>query len=112
MLPSFFMRSVRVMRPTMTSSRGTEVSDWDHLAADFVVFGCSVQTPSTGEDWDGRTATRLTGTVYLPYTADVRSGDAVEYMGERYLVVGEPMRGESPTGAIDHKQVRIARWEG
>lgn len=112
MLPSFFTRSVRVMRPTMTSSRGTEVPDWEHLASDRVFGGCSVQTPTTGEEWDGRTATRLTGTAYLPAHVDVRAGDAIEYMGERYLVVGEPMRWESPTGALDHKQVRIARWEG
>ena len=111
MLPSFFDRTVTVVRPAMVASRGTKVPDWDN-ATEAQVSGCNVQTPTTSEEFDGRTATTLGGTVYLPPDADVQAGDAIEYRGRRFLVVGEPMLWESPTGALDHLQVRITDWEG
>lgn len=111
MLPSFFDRTVNIIRPGSKPQRGTTVPDWDS-ATETQVTGCSVQTPTTSEEFDGRTATSLSGTVYLPPGTDVRAGDAIEYRGRRFLVVGEPMVWESPTGALDHVQVRITDWEG
>lgn len=112
MLPSFMTRTVTVVRPGRRAQRGTTVPDWDHPAMTLDVGGCGVQTPTTGEELDGRTATTLGGTVYLPPGTDVRAGDAIDYNGHRYHVVGEPMVWESPTGALDHMQARIAEWEG
>lgn len=111
MLPSFANRTVTVVRPGAKQQRGTTVPDWSH-ATETQVDGCTVQTPTTGQELDGRTATTLSGTVYLPPRTDVRAGDAIDYNGHRFLVVGEPMVWESPTGALDHVQVRIAEWEG
>ena len=48
----------------------------------------------------------------MPYGTNVRAGDAIDYNGHRFMVVGEPMKWESPTGALDHVQVRITEWEG
>lgn len=112
MLPSFASRTVTVVRPGVKPLRGTTVPDWDHPEMELPVDGCSVQTPTTGQELDGRTATTLGGTVYLPHGTDVRAGDAIDYNDHRFLVVGEPMVWESPTGALDHVQVRIAEWEG
>lgn len=111
MLPSFFNRTVIVIRPGTIPQRGTTIPDWKH-ATETQVTGCSVQTPTTSMEMDGRLATTLAGTVYLPPGTDVQAGDAIEYNGHRFLVVGEPMAWESPTGALDHVQVRIADWEG
>lgn len=111
MLPSFMNRTVTVVRPGARQQRGATVPDWSR-ATEIVVAGCNVQTPTTGEELDGRTATTLGGTVYLPAGTDVRAGDAIDYNGHRFHVVGEPMVWESPTGALDHVQVRIAEWEG
>lgn len=112
MLPSFMNRTVTVVRPGARQQRGTTVPDWEHPESKTVVRGCNVQTPTTGEELDGRTATTLGGTVYLPPGTDVRAGDAIDYNGRRFHVVGEPMVWESPTGALDHVQVRISEWEG
>lgn len=112
MLPSFANRIVTVVRPGAKTQRGTTVPDWDHPEMELPVTGCNVQTPTTGEELDGRTATTLGGTVYMPYGTNVRAGDAIDYNGHRFMVVGEPMKWESPTGALDHVQVRIAEWEG
>lgn len=111
MLPSFADRTVIVVRPGAKAQRGTTVPDWSKTT-EVEVTGCNVQTPTTGEEMDGRTATSLAGTVYLPPGTDVRAGDAIEYRGHRFLVVGEPMVWDSPTGALDHVQVRITEWEG
>ena len=112
MLPSFASRTVTVVRPGAIQQRGTTVPDWEHPESETPVRGCNVQTPTTGMELDGRTATRLGGTVYMPKGADVREGDAIDYNGHRFLVVGEPMVWESPTGNLDHVQVRITEWEG
>lgn len=111
MLPSFMNRTVTIVRPAAKAQRGTTVPDWDS-ATEHSVSGCNVQTPTTGMELDGRTATNLGGTVYMPYGTDVRAGDAIDYNGHRFMVVGEPMVWESPTGNLDHVQVRITEWEG
>ena len=111
MLPSWCTDTVTRIRPATIQSRGTTVPDWTH-ATTAQIAGCSIQTPGTTEDRDGRTETELTGTAYLPPTADVRAGDRITHEGVTYVVQGEPMAWKSPTGAVSHKQARIAVWRG
>lgn len=111
MLPSWCSDTITVKRPKMVDSRGTQVPDWSK-ATSHTVTGCSVQTGQTSEDRDGRTATALMGTVYLPPSADVQAGDRILFDGTAYTVQGEPMAWRSPTGAVTHKQARIAVWSG
>lgn len=111
MLPSWCNDTITVMRPAMVDSRGTKVPDWSHVTRR-TICGCSVQTGQTSEDRDGRTATALLGTVYLPEGADVRAGDRIVFCGTTYTVQGEPMVWRSPTGAVSNMQARIAVWRG
>lgn len=111
MLPSWCSDTITVMRPTMVASRGTQVPDWSQTTQ-HTIGGCSVQTGQTSEDRDGRTATALMGTVYLPEGADVRAGDRIVFEGTTYTVQGEPMAWRSPTGAVSNLQARIAVWRG
>lgn len=111
MLPSWCSDTITVKRPKMVDSRGTQVPDWSK-ATSHTVTGCSVQTGQTSEDRDGRTATALLGTVYLPTGADVKAGDRITFGGNTYVVQGEPMEWRSPTGAVSNLQVRIAVWKG
>jgi len=112
MLPSFANRTVTITHPGAKSQRGTTVPDWDNPESVTRVDGCNVQTPTTGMELDGRTATTLGGTVYMPAGTIVHAGDRIDYGSHSFMVVGEPMVWESPTGALDHVQVRIAEWEG
>ena len=111
MLPSWCADTITVMRPALVTSRGTVVPDWTNATVT-TITGCSVQTGVTSEDRDGRTATLLGGTLYLPPTADVRAGDRVQFGGSTYEVQGVPMAWRSPTGRVSHIQARIAEWRG
>ena len=111
MLPSWCNDVLTILRPTLVESRGTTVPDWTR-ATSTDVAGCSVQTPSTGEDRDGRTATDLMGTAYLPPGTEIHAGDRIVYEGVTYSVEGEPMRWKSPTGRVSHIQASISVWRG
>lgn len=116
MLPSFMRDRVTVVRPGAKTSRGTTVPDWEN-AQSHTVNGCGVQLPSTSMDLDGRTNTRLTGTLYAPNGADLRAGDRIEWtdvegVTHRLAVDGEPMAWRSPTGRVSHVQARLAEWRG
>lgn len=111
MLPSWCTDTVQVVRPAAKASRGTTVPDWAN-AQRHTVSGCRVTDASTGEDRDGRTATRIIARLWAPPGADVRAGDAIEFDGARYLVEGEPMPRRSPTGQVSHLRCDLAAWRG
>lgn len=111
MVCSFWTHTITAQRPQMVASRGTMVPDWSNPATT-TIGGCNVQTPTTSEVRDGRTATTLLGTVYMPPTADVQAGDRITFDGVTYEVQGEVTRHYSPTGSIAHKQAKIACWKG
>ena len=116
MLPSFCHDTVTVVRPASRESRGTVVTDWAN-AQSHVLSGCSVQAPTTSMDMDGRRQTALAGTLYAPPFSDVAAGDRIEWTdpmgGEHaFLVDGEPMPWESPTGRVSHVQADLIEWRG
>lgn len=116
MLPSWCRDAVTVVRPAATEQRGTVVPDWAN-AQRHSVTGCSVQVPTTSMALDGREQTALRGTLYAPPTASIRAGDRIEWtdftgVAHSFLVDGEPMPWQSPTGRVTHIQARLAEWEG
>ena len=116
MLHSFCHDSVTVVRPGSKQARGTTVADWS-VAQSHAIAGCSVQTPNTSMDLDGRRQTSLAGTLYAPPSVDVRAGDRIDWTdasgnAHRFLVDGEPMPWVSPTGRVSHVQADLVEWRG
>lgn len=111
MLPSWCTDTVTIIRPSGTTQRGTTVPDWTN-ARRTLVPGCSLQEDATSEDRDGRTATMLGCTLFLPPGTDIRAGDRVGFGGTTYVVQGEPKVRRSPTGSVSHVQAQLAVWRG
>lgn len=109
---SWWNQSVTRLRPGTKTERGSEVPDWNNPDSK-VVNGCSVQPAATSLSQDGRVLGILDGlTVYMPPTADVRSGDRIVYDGNTYTINGEIRNWPSPTGAVAHIQLNLERWSG
>ena len=109
---SFFRDQIKVIRPGVKLSRGTEIPDWDN-ATESVYKGVSVQMQNTNENEGERVlnaSERMR--VFAPVTADVREGDKVEFRGELFKVHGIPFIWESPTRRISNLQFLLVRWVG
>lgn len=111
MLPSFMTQTVKRIRPSTKTSRGSEIPDWDNAAV-LTIRGCSVQPTTTGLSQDGRILGILDGmTCYMPPSADVQEGDRIEYAGNVYTIDGAPRVWPSG-GSLAHVQVNLRRWSG
>ena len=111
-LPSFCCETVEVLRAPLASSRGTSERDWS-AAEPHEVAGCCAQYASTSSDrGEPRDATSDSATLYAPPGSDVREGDRVSCSLGTFAVEGTPMPLVSPTGAVSHLEVSLARWRG
>lgn len=113
MLPSFARQTITIRRAPLVTDHGAQVRDWDSDdVAEHSVAGCSVQ-PLTGQEiLANRDTVQAQYRVYAPPGADVEATDHVTFGGDDYEVVGEPLRWPSPTGALDHVELLLNRWEG
>ena len=111
-IPSWCNQTITILRPSVTTSRGSEVYDWSNPIIQ-EINNCSVQPSSTGLSQDGRVLGISEGyTVYLPPDTDVRAGDKIEFEGDAYTIMGEPKPWMSATGQVSHIQLSIERWSG
>lgn len=100
------------IRPGVKTLRGSDVPDWNNVTR-MTIKGCSVQPASTSLSQDGRVLALSDGlTAYLPPSADVKSGDRIEYAGEIYTINGAPRVWPSASGGLDHIQLNLERWSG
>lgn len=112
MLPSFARTVVTVIRPAVTTERGSNYPDWA-AAAEHKVTGCSFQPGGSTEDLnDGRDAVRIDATVYLPARSNIAAGDRIRVPQGTFNVVGEPEVWESPTGRMSHVIARLVKFRG
>lgn len=112
MLPSFFTQSIKIVRPSEKTERGSTVFDWTHTV-ETECNQCSVQPAGMRLDQDGRVLGIMDGlTIYCPYDLDVRAGDRIIYEGEAYTINGVPQPSISPSGTISTIQLQVRRWEG
>lgn len=105
---------VVVLRAPLVDDYGVQRPDWSGELERGVLEGCVWVPVSSGEVVAGREA--LSGDVRLlaPAGADVTGHDHIEAPdgGRDYEVIGEPLRLASPTGALDHVELLLRRWEG
>lgn len=113
MLPSFAKQTIKVIRPSTKTVRGSVVPDWsEDKVTKTTVNGCSVQPASTSLSLDGRVLGLSDGwTAYVPEGTDVKAGDHIEFDGQTYEINGEP---RIWTGAFTRSniQLNLIRWGG
>lgn len=112
MLPSFARQTVTVRRAPYTEQRGTKVRDWSK-ASEHDVPGCSFQAGTGSTTWtDDRHPITVDAVLYAPPGADIADGDRIVAAGAEYSIQGAPVAWQSPTGSVDHVEVRLVTWRG
>lgn len=111
-LLSFFNKTITRVRPGTLTERGTEYPDWDN-ADKLDIPNCCITWKDTTLSTDGRVlGIGETRTLFAPLDADIQEGDRIKYGSKVYEIDGEPRDWESPTGAIDHYEITLKRYEG
>lgn len=113
MIPAALAKqTITIVRPSFADDgHGNAEPDWsDTTEVDSP--GWSVQPSSTNERLDHRDAVYAVLRAFGPPGADVRPTDRVRLSDGVYEVVGTPLRWSSPTGAVDHTELQLERWEG
>jgi hypothetical protein len=112
MLPTFATQTVTRLRPTAKTIRGSEILDWSDPDRK-EIQNCSMQPATTSLSQDGRVlGISESYTCYMPAGSDIEAGDRIEYNGNVYTITGEPQTWPSATGALDHIQLNLQRWQG
>lgn len=112
MLPTFFNKSVVVIKPGSKSVRGQTVPDWDN-SSQITISNCSMQPASTTLSQDGRVlAVTDRFTCYMPANVNVSAGDRIAYNNKIYTVDGDPRDWESASGRLDHIELNLIRYRG
>lgn len=112
MMPSFARDSVKIIRGEVKEERGTTVIDFDN-AETHEITRCSFQPVSSSTTWtDTRQAVTVRAVLYLPPSADIKSGDIVEFEGVKYAIDGTPHKWRSPSGRVDNIQCSLIDWQG
>ena len=103
--------ALTVIRPAITTVRGSKVHDWDN-ATTYVINGCSVQPSASSREFSGRDdQSTFSLHVFLPDGADIQKGDRIMYEGKTFEINGVPYHRESPTSRVDSVQVDLIEWE-
>lgn len=112
MLPTFFNKSVVVIKPGSKTVRGQTVPDWENTTQ-MTISNCSMQPASTSLSQDGRVL-GITDrfTCYMPADAKVDAGDRIAYNNKIYTIDGDPRDWESASGRLDHIELNLVRYRG
>lgn len=111
-LLSFFNRTITRIRPGTITERGTDYPNWED-ADELDIPNCCVAWKNTSLSQEGRVLGLIdTRVLYAPLDADIKEGDRIRYKGKVYEIDGDPMDWESPTGALDHYEIDLKRYEG
>ncbi len=110
-LPSFFRESITRIRPKTITERGSTFADWNNTKSK-TIDGCHIQPRTTTSDFSDRAQSDTSFTLWAPYGADIQKGDRIAVWQGTFDVVGEPEYWESPSGTIDHMEIRIEKWVG
>ena len=111
-LLSFFNKTVTRIRPGSITERGITYPDWDNTS-ELQIDNCVVTWQGTTLSQDGRImGISDTKMLYAPLDADFKAGDRIRYGTKTYEIDGDPMDWESPTGALNHFEIPLKRYEG
>jgi hypothetical protein len=106
---------VRVRAPEVTNEYGDPERDWD-AATSTPLAGWRVQ-PMQGSrvnvaDTIPRDGLDKRRRAFGPYDADIQTTDRIEWDAATWTIEGDIDRWRSPTGALAHTEVILARMEG
>lgn len=118
MLPSYWNKSITVLRAPKVAGRGSDFSyDWEN-ATEHVARRCFFATVQTGEDNDFREAISLNYVLRGPANLDLEDGDRVRlYVGAyrpdepEYQIIGAIRDVPSASGRMDHRRAELQVWE-
>ena len=111
MLLPFWHTTITRIRPGEKDLRGSTVHDWDN-ASRLEISECLVQPQTTELSQDGRIQGITDGlTACCPVGSDIQSGDRIEYQGEVYTIMGDPMKWVG-VGKLEHMKLNLQRWKG
>ena len=111
MLLRFWHTTITRLRPGVKTQRGTEMPDWENVGR-LDINECLVQPSTTSLSQDGRVQGVTDGlTVCCPVDADILPGDRIEYYGDVYTIIGDPMLWRD-VGKLEHMQLNLQRWSG
>ena len=99
------------LRPGTKKERGSDVPDWEK-ADRLDIDGCLVQPVTTSLTQDGRVQGITDGlAACAPVDADIKPGDRIEYLGDVYIINGDPLRWIG-VGRLEHMKLDLTRWRG
>ena len=113
-LLSFFNQTITRIRPGTMTERGTTYPDWSEDKVTTVnITNCCITWKATNMSTDGRVlGISDTKVLYAPLDADIKAGDRVKQGEETYEIEGTPEDWNSPTGALNHYEITLKRYEG
>ena len=99
------------IRPGTKTERGSAVPDWTN-ASRLIIPHCLVQPASTELSQDGRILGVTDGlTVCTSVDSDILPGDRIEYLGDTYIIDGDPQKWVG-VGRLEHMKLNLKRWRG
>jgi len=99
------------IRPGTKTERGSTVPDWTN-ASRLTIPHCLVQPASTELSQDGRILGVTDGlAVCASVDSDILPGDRIEYMGDTYIIDGDPQKWVG-VGRLEHMKLNLKRWRG
>ena len=111
MLLKMWHTTIKRLRPSTTTERGSTVLDWSN-PSELVIGECLVQPSDTILSQDGRVLGISDGlTVCAPVDSDIQAGDRIEYHGRIYTINGDPLLWED-VGKLEHMKLSLERWRG
>lgn len=119
MLPSFCRDAVTVWRAPLVAERGTQVRDWSAAVA-HTLTGCSLQPAGGGSGigatrgtlGEQRNGAEVHALLYCPPGSDIEFSDRVEFAGQTFALIGEPLYWRSPSGRVTHVVCTLTYWRG
>lgn len=113
MLPSFCRDTVKRVRPSTTTSRGSTIFDWSPDKVNKKdISGCSMQPASTSLSEDGRVlGISDLYTLFAPSDADIKAGDRIVFNDKTYEVDGD-VRVQPCAICLEHIEITLRRYNG
>lgn len=108
---SFADETVTILRPSVIKEWGQEVVDWENLVP-HEVHNCVGYGLSGMETIQGQDVAAGTYVLFMPTNTDVRGTDLIGFQGKVWMIMGDPAKQTSPTGAVDHIVITIKYWDG
>lgn len=111
---TFYTDTVTRLRPqTSSDAHNPDAAvDWTLAPVETDLTGCRFQPISTNEELNLREGVEVNARLLGPLTLDLTPQDRVQFDGETFEVVGEPLKMRGPYGNTAHVEIMLRRFDG